>query len=318
MILGKPNIDNGEWMLPASSDTPRQSIDADNHTPFSPKNTKLFLHWPYGLQDELSPEVPDDQITLYRPDREQDMQRLISYCIGCAMGRYSLDKPGLIYANSGNEGFDPNQYQIFPADQDGIIPITEMDWFADDAGHRFEEFIALAWPKEYLEENLKFVAESLGIKSGETSRETIRRYLADGFFKDHLQTYKRRPIYWLFTSGKQKAFQCLVYLHRYNEATLARMRTEYVIPLLGKINTRIATLEEDQAKASATAHRKRSEKEQEMLKKQQAELTVFHDKLHHLADQRIKLDLDDGVMVNYGKFGDLLAGVTQVAGKDEE
>jgi type II restriction/modification system DNA methylase subunit YeeA len=313
-------------VLQHKADTLRQSqeaADAQCRTRFQQmkqleeENNRLFIE-AYGLQGELSPEVPEDQITLYRPDRTTDMQRLISYCIGCAMGRYSLDKPGLIYAGSGNDGFDPAQYRIFPADQDGIIPITEMDWFDDDAGHRLEEFIAVAWPKEHLEENLQFVAEGLGAKSGETPRETIRRYLADEFFKDHLQTYKRRPIYWLFTSGRQKAFQCLVYLHRYNDATLARMRTEYVIPLLGRLNARIAQLEEDKAKATAPAHRKRLEKEQEMLRKQQAELTLFHDKLRHAADQRIKLDLDDGVKVNYAKFGDLLAGVAQVCGKAEE
>ena len=279
------------------------------------ENNRLFIE-AYGLQDELSPEVPDDQITLYRPDRKKDMQRLISYCIGCAMGRYSLDKPGLIYAGSGNNGFDPDQYRIFPADQDGIIPITKMDWFDDDAGHRLEEFIAVAWPKEHLEENLQFVAESLGAKSGEAPRESIRRYLANEFFEDHLQTYKNRPIYWLFTSGRQKAFQCLVYLHRYNEATLARMRTEYFLPLLSRFNARIEQVEEGKAKATAPVHRRQLEKELETLRKQQAELAEFHDKLHHAADQRIKLDLDDGVKVNYGKFGDLVAGVAQVCGKD--
>lgn len=313
-------------VLQHKADTLRQSQEASDveclarfkqMKQLEEENNRLFIE-AYGLQDELSPEVPEDQITLYRPDRKQDMQRLISYCIGCAMGRYSLDKPGLIYANSGNVGFDSSQYRIFPADQDGIIPITDMEWFDDDAAHRFEEFIAVAWPKEHLEENLQFLAESLGAKNGETSRETIRRYLADEYFKDHLQTYKRRPIYWLFTSGRHKAFQCLVYLHRYNEATLARMRTEYVIPLLGRFNARIAQLEEDKAKATAPAHSRRLEKEQEMLKKQQAELTLFHDKLRHAADQRINLNLDDGVKVNYGKFGDLLAGVTQVCGKAED
>lgn len=272
----------------------------------------------YGLQDELSPEVPDDQITLYRPDRQEDIKRLISYAIGCMMGRYSLDKPGLIYAHSGGKGFDPNQYQTFPADEDGIIPLTDLEWFEDDAANRLEKFIATAWPKEHLEENLKFVADSLGPNRGERPRETIRRYLATGFYKHHLQMYKRRPIYWLFSSGKQRAFQCLVYLHRYNEGTLSRMRTEYVTKLQGKIDSRIDHLAEDIAAASATSHRKKLEKERDTLLKHRAELLAFDEKLRHYADKRIALDLDDGVKVNYGKFGDLLAEVKAVTGSKAE
>lgn len=281
------------------------------------KNNFLFIE-AYGLQDELSPEVPEEQITLARPDREEDIKRLISYAIGCLMGRYSLDKPGLIYAHSGNQGFDPSLYTTFLADPDGIVPIMDTDWFSDDAANRFVEFISVAGPKEHLEENLTFVADSLGSNRGEQSRETIRRYLAQGFFKDHLKTYKRRPIYWLFSSGKQRAFQCLVYLHRYNESTLSRMRTEYVIPLQGKINARIEHLSNDAQQATSTSHRKKLEKEQDALRKQQAELLAFDEKLRHSADMRIRLDLDDGVKVNYGKFADLLAEVKAVCGKEED
>ena len=233
------------------------------------ENNRIFIE-AYGLQDELSPEVPDDQITLYRPDREEDIRRLISYAIGCMMGRYSLDKPGLIYAHGGNVGFDPSQYKTFPADPDGIVPVTEAAWFADDATNRFVEFIGVAWPKEHLEENLRFVADSLGPNRDESPRDTIRRYLATGFYKHHLQTYKRRPIYWLFSSGKQRAFQCLVYLHRYHEGTLSRMRTEYVIPLQGMIASRIEHLAGDIAAATSTAQRKKLEKERETLLKQQS------------------------------------------------
>ena len=193
---------------------------------------KLLLQ-SYRLEDHITPEVPVDHITLYRPDRETEIRTLLSYAIGCMMGRYSLDKSGLIYAHGGNVGFDPDQYQTFPADPDGIVPVTEAAWFADDATNRFVEFLGVAWPKKHLEENLKFVADSLGPNRDESPRDTIRRYLATGFYKHHLQTYKRRPIYWLFSSGKQRAFQCLVYLHRYHEGTLSRMRTEYVIPAPG-------------------------------------------------------------------------------------
>ena len=272
----------------------------------------------YGLQDELSPEVSEDQITLYRPDREEDIKRLLSYSVGCMMGRYSLDKEGLIYAHSGNQGFDAGQYKKFPADEDGIVPVTEAPWFDDDAANRFERFVKTVWPAETLDENLEFAAESLGAKKVETPRETIRRYFAGDFYKHHLQTYKNRPIYWLFTSGKQGAFEALVYLHRYNEGTLSRMRTEYVVPLLGKMNGRLGMLADTIATATSTKQRKDAEKEKDKLTKQLAELQAFDEQLNHFASQRITLDLDDGVKVNYGKFGDLLADVKKVCGKAED
>jgi len=318
------------------------------------ENNRLFID-AYGLADELTPEVPIEQITLtvnpaYRygmgsGDREEGagdteqgtgrdelgipaalwvrfchdtMAELVSYAVGCMMGRYSLDAPGLIYAHSGNEGFDPGRYRTFPADADGILPLTETEWFADDAASRVVDFIAVAWPREHLEENLAFVAEALGAKQGEPPRDTIRRYLAAGFYKDHLQTYKRRPIYWLFSSGKHRAFQCLVYLHRYNEGTLARMRTEYVIPLQGRLTARMDHLADEILQAGSTSHRKKLEKERDGLLKQQAELLAFDEKLHHYADKKIRLDLDDGVKVNYAKFGDLLAEVNAVTGGTAE
>ena len=294
------------------------------------ENNRLFID-AYGLQGELTPDVPIEQITLtvnpayryggnlteeeqwdrFRPDT---MKELISYAIGCMMGRYSLDAPGLIYAHSGGSGFDPSRYTTFPADPDGIVPLTDSDWFEDDAAHRLMEFISVAWDETHLEDNLAFLAENLSTKQNEPSREALRRYLCDSFFKDHLQAYKKRPIYWLFSSGKQKAFQCLVYLHRYNEGTLARMRTEYVIPLQGMVASRIRQLDEDIAAVASTAHRKRLEKERAARVKQKPELLEFDEKLRHYADQRIGLGLDDGVKVNYGKFGDLLAEVKPVTG----
>ena len=281
------------------------------------EETNALLTGVYGLDAEIDPSVPADEITLRVPSYSELACDLASFAVGCAMGRYSLDEPGLIYAHSGNEGFDPNRYKTFPTDADGIVPLTEFDWFEDDAARRFEEFIAVAWPKEHLEENLAFVAENLGPKKNEHPRDTIRRYFAKSFFKDHLKSYKNRPIYWLFSSGKQGAFQALVYLHRYNEGTLARMRTEYVIPLQGKISARIQQLEGDKAKATSASHRNRIQKEQDTLRKQQDELRTFDEKLRHYADQRIALDLDDGVKVNYAKFGDLLAEVKAVCGKTE-
>ncbi|MDO8264473.1 MAG: BREX-1 system adenine-specific DNA-methyltransferase PglX [Gallionella sp.] len=268
----------------------------------------------YGLQDELSSESPESQITLARADREQDSQRLISNAIGCMMGRYSLDEPGLIYAHAGNVGFESGRYGTFPADADGIVPITDELWFADDAPSRICEFLRAVWGPDTLEENMAWLAESLGTKATETPDETIRRYLADKFFKDHLQTYKKRPIYWLFSSGKQGAFQALVYLHRYNESTLARLRAEYVVPLTGKIQSRIDMLQKDVFAASSTAARNKLAKEVEKLKKKHVELLAYDEQLRHHADMRITLDLDDGVKVNYGRFGNLLADVKAVTG----
>ena len=271
------------------------------------ENNRLFIE-AYGLQDELSPEVPEEQITLTRADREKDCQRLISYAVGCMMGRYSLDAPGLIYAHSGNIDFDSTRYQTFTADADGIVPLTDEFWFEDDAANRIREFLLSVWGTETLEENMAWLAESVGVKGNETPEETIRRYLASSFFKNHLQTYKKRPIYWLFSSGKQGAFQALVYLHRYHEGTLARMRAEYVVPLTSKIQSRIEMLTKDAEVATVTSARNKINKEIETLRKQHVELLAYDEKLRHYADMRIQLDLDDGVKVNYGKFGDLLGG----------
>ena len=275
-------------------------------------NNQIFIN-AYKLQNEITPEVQEDQITLSRADREKDMQRLISYAIGCMMGRYSLDEPGLIYAHSGNVGFNASRYVKFSADADGIVPLTDLPWFPDDAARRITEFLVAVWGEPTRDENLAWLAENLGQKADETPEETIRRYLSASFFKDHCQTYKKRPIYWLFSSGKHKAFEALVYLHRYNESTLARLRAEYVVPLTGKMSERIRLLEDDATKASSTA-RKKIDKDIDKLRKKLEELRQYDEKLRHYADQRITLDLDDGVKVNYGKFGDLLDGVKAITG----
>ncbi len=294
------------------------------------QNNRLFID-AYGLAGDISPEVPTEQITLtvnpaYRyganlTDSEQwakfrqdTIAEFISYAIGCMMGRYSLDEPGLIYAHAGNVGFDPGRYARFPADADGILPVTDEHWFEDDAPARVREFLQAVWGPDNLAENLAWLAESLGTKGSETPEETIRRYIADKFYKDHLQTYKKRPIYWLFSSGKQGAFQALVYLHRYHEGTLARMRAEYVIPLSAKMAARLEMLEQDANAATSAAARTKVRKQIESLRKKQTELLAFDEKLRHYADMRITLDLDDGVKVNYGKFGDLLEGVKVVTG----
>lgn len=308
------------------------------------ENNRFFID-AYGLQNELTPDVPLKEITLtcnphYRyggnlteQEREERLQsdtiaELISYAIGCMMGRYSLDREGLVYAHAGNEGFktlvEEDTYTSIPADSDGILPLSSEAWFEDDIAARVEEFVRTVWGNEHLEENLQFIADSLCLaaikpvkKGGEISRETIRRYLSTQFYKDHLKTYKKRPIYWLFSSGKEKAFECLVYLHRYNEATLPRMRTEYVTPLLGQMASRIDRLRLQQNEAD-TVEAKRIGKEIDSLTKQLTELRAFDDQLKHYADMKIPLNLDDGVKFNYGKFGTLLAEVKAITGDKAE
>ncbi|CAA0293300.1 putative type II restriction enzyme methylase subunit [Alteromonas alvinellae] len=261
-------------------------------------------------------------------NENEDVSNLIidlsSFFIGCSMGRYSLDRKGIVYAHSCNEGFRElsaaSAYKTFPADDDGIIPLASEEWlFEDDATARFREFVKTVWGTKHLQENLEFAAESLclnamNFKKGESAMETIRRYFSTQFFTDHCKMYKKRPIYWLFSSGKEKAFECLVYLHRYNEATLSRMRTEYVTPLMGKYDHQLARKLEEVVDASGTEQR-RIEREIKDLEKKQAELRKFDEELKHYAEMRISLDLDDGVKANYGKFGNLLANVKAIHGK---
>ncbi len=303
------------------------------------KNNIAFLKR-YFDEGEVSPDISLKEVTLTRNPvyqyglnkdnnvlesrfREDTFKELLSYSIGCMIGRYSLDKPGLVLASQGETVRDylamiPEP--SFAPDENAIIPLTDQEWFPDDATNRFRDFVRTVWGDEHLQENLNFVAESLclhaiNLKKGEAALETIRRYLSTQFFKEHLRTYKKRPIYWLFSSGKQKAFECLVYLHRYNESTLAEMRTDYVIPLTTKLASYVEKLEQDKEASASAAEAKRIEKDLSKLYKQQAELNAFDEKLRHYADQRISLDLDDGVKVNYGKFGDLLADVKAVTGE---
>lgn len=251
----------------------------------------------------------------------------LSLAIGCMMGRYSLDREGLVYANEGNKGFsdlvDEGAYKTFPADEDGILPLMDSNWFDDDVTARVKEFVRTVWGEEHLQENLDFIAESLCLyaikpKKGESSLDTIRRYLSTQFWKDHMKMYKKRPIYWLFSSGKEKAFECLVYLHRYNEGTLSRMRTEYVVPLLARYQGNIDLVNDQLKNAESGAATTRLKKELDGLTKKFNELRSFDDRLRHYADRRITIDLDDGVKVNYGKFGDLLADVKAITGSAPE
>ena len=282
----------------------------------------------FEMEDSLNNEVVAGEVSLFRKyvsekESRKILLELISYAVGCMMGRYSLDQEGLVYAHAGNEGFDASLYQTFAADSDGIIPITDEEWFKDDVSNRVVEFVKTVWGEDNLTENLQFIADSLCLdaikpKNSETAVATIRRYLSTQFYKDHMQTYKNRPIYWLFSSGKEKAFECLVYLHRYNESTLSRMRTEYVTPLLGKYEAYAEQLDKQIEMAESTQDKKRLERELKSMDKKQSELREFDDKLKHYADMRISIDLDDGVKENYGKFGDLLAEVKKITGEKPE
>jgi type I restriction-modification system DNA methylase subunit len=269
----------------------------------------------------------DANINLKLNEVVLDVDYLVSFSIGCMMGRYSPNSEGLVYAHSNNEGFNnlviEGVYKTFPADDDGIIPLASEAWlFDDDATARFREFVKTVWGEEHLSENLDFVAESLCLnaikpKNGESSLNTIRRYLSTQFYKDHLKTYKKRPVYWLFSSGKEKAFECLIYLHRYNEGTLSRMRTEYVTPLMGKFESQTSILRDERDSASSSEQR-RIDKDLKSIEKKQAELRTFDEELKHISEMKISLDLDDGVKVNYGKFGNLLANVKDIHGKKPE
>lgn len=250
----------------------------------------------------------ENSIVIDQENRSRDITRLLSYFIGCLFGRYSLDKEGLIFTGG---DFDINQYNKFVPDNDNIVPILNNDtkYFEDDVMIRFEEFLKVAFSEDYLGENIDFIAEAIGKKSNESSRETIRKYFVNKFFEDHCKMYKKRPIYWQFTSGKNKAFSCLVYQHRIDKNLLSKMRIDYVQPLQNKLEIEqkdlIDILEDD-----ATGKDKRDAKNKlKLVEKQIDELKVFHEKLRHMADKQIEIDLDDGVVYNHSLFGDLVAKI---------
>ncbi len=257
----------------------------------------------YELQDELTPEVPDNQITIRRADLNKDIRSLISYAVGCIMGRYSLDKPGLIHAG---QPFDLSLHQTLNASSDAIILITDQEYFDNDIVARFLEFLRVVYSPETFTENLNFIANALTLKNGESAQERIRRYFLQEFISDHIQTYKKRPIYWLFTSGKKRAFGALVYLHRYNEDTLARIRTDYVLELQVKLEGEIVRAQQQLENASSSAAKKAATNRLKDLQAQQLELRDYQAKLQTLADARINLDLDDGVAYNYTRFKGLV------------
>jgi hypothetical protein len=280
------------------------------------ENNRLFIA-AYGLDGELQPEVPEEQITLSRADQRKDTAALLSYATGCMMGRYSLDHPGLILANAGDtlENYIAKVGKCtsdltFQPDPDGILPVLDGEWFEDDIVARTREFLAVTFPESTVTENLRFIEEALG--------KDIRKYFCSEFYKDHLQTYKKRPIFWMVQSPK-KGFSCLIYLHRYTKDTLNQVLNNYFRPYLQKLEARLAQLGLDQLNDALptrdrTAARKEAEKITKVLKECQA---WEQDALLPLAQQRIELDLDDGVKVNYLKLQDVLAPIPGLAAKEE-
>ncbi|MFX4301252.1 BREX-1 system adenine-specific DNA-methyltransferase PglX [Alicyclobacillus tolerans] len=264
---------------------------------------KIFIHI-YDLDGELSPHVNDEDITIKRSDKERDIKSFISYAVGCMFGRYSLDQEGLVFAGG---TFDPERYKTFAADSDNILPIISDAYFEDDIVSRFVEFVKVTFGEETLTKNLEFIADSLGRKDSETPREAIRRYFLNDFFKEHLQTYKKKPIYWLFTSGKQKAFNCLIYMHRYDKTTLSRIRTDYLHELQMRYDAEKKSLLSVIEGGGTAREISAAKKELKTLELKIAELKEYEELLHHMSDMQIEIDLDDGVDVNYAKFEGLLA-----------
>lgn len=257
----------------------------------------------YGLQNELTPEVEDKDVTVRKADLGRDIRSFISYAVGCMFGRYSLNEDGLAYA--GGE-WDSSKYTSFAADKDNIIPICDDEYFADDIVGRFIEFVKTVYGAETLDENLKFIADALGGKG--QPKDVIRSYFLNDFFADHCRMYQKRPIYWLFDSGKKNGFKALIYMHRYQPDTIARIRTDYVHEQQARYRTAIADLEARAASAS-TSERVKLTKQLKALNDQATEIHAYEEKIHHLADQMISIDLDDGVKVNYAKFQDVLAKI---------
>ena len=285
----------------------------------------------YGLQDELTPEVEDKDVTVRKADLGRDIRSFISYAVGCMFGRYSLYKDGLIFAGEPysleawvekmndqpgtisheelvrayhNEGVIVNE-MFFP-DTDNIIPICDDEYFDDDIVGRFVEFVKTVYGEDTLDENLKFIADALGGKGA--PKDIIRNYFLNDFYADHCKIYQKRPIYWLFDSGKKNGFKALIYMHRYQPDTIARIRTDYVHEQQGRYRTAIADLESRIANAD-TGSRVKLTKQLTKLQNQAEELRVYEEKIHHLADQMIRIDLDDGVKHNYEIFKDVLAKI---------
>ena len=250
----------------------------------------------YGLQDELTPEVEDKDVTVRRADLGRDIRSLISYAVGCIFGRYSLDQPSLAYAGG---DWNPDQYHTFLPDADNVIPITDEEYFTDDLTGLFVAWVKKVFGAGSLEDNLAFIAKALGVK-GTSPRAVIRNYFLNGFYADHVKIYQKRPIYWLYDSGKQNGFKALIYMHRYNADTSGLVRADYLYKMEQVYESEIARMD-DAIANGASREVAQATKRKEKLVKQLKECKDYDDRLGHIALARIPIDLDDGVKVNYEK-----------------
>ncbi len=256
----------------------------------------------YGLQDELEPEVEEKDVTVRKADLQRDIKSLISYAVGCMFGRYSLDVEGLAYAGG---DWDDSKYSTFIPDRDNIIPITDEEYFEDDILGLFCGWLKKVYGKDTLEQNLDFIASALSNK-GSTSREIIRNYFVNDFFKDHCAAYSvtgsgKRPIYWLFDSGRQNGFKALIYLHRYHADTIGNLRVDYLHRMQRVYESEIGRMQDMIDHSTNSREVGAATKRREKLQKQLKECRDYDEKIGHLALSRIELDLDDGVKVNYEK-----------------
>jgi type II restriction/modification system DNA methylase subunit YeeA len=260
---------------------------------------KIFINI-YQLEEELTPDVRENDITIRIANKEREIKSFISYATGCIFGRYSLDEEGIIYA--GGE-FNLDRYKTLKVDIDNVIPITDDEYFEDDIVSRFADFVKITFSEKTLEENLDYIADTLGKKGNETSRQTIRRYFLKDFYKDHLKYYQKRPIYWLFDSGKKDGFKALIYIHRYDIGNVARVRTEYLHLLQRKYEAEVDRLDMVlENKNDSTREKTEARKKKEKIQKQILECIQYDQVIAHVANQKISIDLDDGVKVNYDKF----------------
>lgn len=253
----------------------------------------------YGLQDELTSEVDDKDVTIRKADLGRDIRSFISYAIGCMFGRYSLDEQGLVFAGG---TFDKLRYKTYLPEEDNILPIGSADYFEDDIVVRFVEFVRTVYGNDTLSENLNFIADALYPTGNGSAQEKIRRYFLNDFYKDHLKIYQKRPIYWLLDSGKKDGFKALFYLHRYDKYTIARVRTDYLHPLQRKYEAEIKRYEVLATTTENARDKAAYRKEIDALQAKIDECRAYDQVVSHIAHQQIELDLDDGVKVNYEKF----------------
>ena len=269
------------------------------------KLNQLFIDI-YGLQEELNSEVSDTNITVHKANLQHDIRNMLSYAVGCMFGRYSIDVDGLVYAGGDWNKAYATKYKTFMPDEDAIIPITDEEYFKDDIVARFVDFIRIVYGEETLEKNLKFIADALGNK-GNTPRAVIRNYFLNDFYKDHCNTYSvtgsgKRPIYWLFDSGKQNGFKALIYIHRYTPDTVGLIRSVYLHNAQAAIQNSLQNSEYIISTTTSATERARETRKRDKYVKQLNELRPYYQALSHIALQRIPIDLDDGVKKNYQLF----------------